>query len=66
MEKELLKKLNDVYSIQCPLCNAKWSFEIISKSKWIEKRTCGCSVMSELIENRHRLHNPSLQYPPHH
>jgi|GEM_PF-5283335 uncharacterized metal-binding protein len=50
---ELHSKLSEVYSVNCPVCGAMWSFEIINKNKWIEKRTCGCDAMKKLISDRH-------------
>jgi len=50
---DLFQKLSEVYSVKCPVCSAMWSFDLINKNKWVEKRTCGCDEMKKLIANRH-------------
>jgi hypothetical protein len=45
------EKLKFVYNHNCPQCGQKWNYTILSykPEKCVEKRTCGCYQMVELI-----------------
>ncbi len=61
VEKQI-ERLTEVYSVPCPKCEAQWTFNILSPTKWVEVRRCDCEEYRKLID--FRLQEYQLQRDP--